>query len=230
MKKTLIAAALVAIAAPAEAQWTRNWYLGVGAGQTQVDKELVVNREATIGGGTPVSQVNTRFDDKDSTFKLFGGYRFNEWLSIEANYTDLGEHSTDTTFLGGDPAAPAQVIITRQVKGLGLDAVLSAPLGERFSVFGRVGAFRAELDASAQLGGNVIFRDGNGETFRATSQRETLTRFGAGLAMEITRNIGARLEWERYGNVGKKFEIAQSGRTGEADMDNVSLSVLYRFR
>ena len=230
MKNSLIAAALVAICLPAEAQTMRGWYMGFGAGQAQVDKELVENREATIGGGTPVANVSTRFDDKDSTFKVFGGYRFSELLSLEVNYTDLGEHSTNTSFLGGDPLLPAQVIITRQVKGFGVDAVVSAPIGERFSIFGRAGAFRAELDASAQLAGNVIFRDGNGETFRATKQKETLARFGVGFGMEITRNIGARVEWERISNVGKKFEIAQSGRTGEADMDNIYASLVYRFR
>lgn len=230
MKKILATAALLALSLPAAAQWSMSgWYAGIGAGEVKTDEELVTNRESTITGVVPNS-ISTRFDDKDSSWKAFVGYRMSDWLALELNYADLGEHSTDTRFLGGDPPADAQVIITRQVKGFGLDAVLSAPITQRFSVFGRVGAFRADLDATAQLGGNVEFTGGNGETFRTASQSETLARYGAGLDFDFTPNLGMRLEWERYANVGKKFEVGQSGTTGEADMDNLSLSVVYRFR
>lgn len=230
MKTTLAAAVLLALSMPAAAQWSMSgWYAGFGAGQVRTDDELVTNRESTITGVVPGS-LNTRFDDKDSSWKAFVGYRVTDWLAIEASYADLGEHSTDTLFRGGDPVADAQVIITRQVKGFGLDAVLSAPLTPNFSVFGRIGAFRADLDATAQLGGNVVFTGGSGETFRAASQRETITRYGAGLEVGLARNLGARLEWERYEKVGKKFEVGSSGTTGEADMDNVTVSLVYRFR
>ena len=84
--------------------------------------------------------------------------------------------------------------------------------------------------AQSQTQGNVEFTGGNGETFRTASQSETLARYGAGLDFDFTPNLGMRLEWERYANVGKKFEVGQSGTTGEADMDNLSLSVVYRFR
>ena len=229
MKKTIAAAALFALSLPAAAQWSMSgWYAGVGAGQVRTDEELVKNRESTITG--VVANLRTSFDDKDSSWKAFLGYRVTDWLAIEVNYASLGEHSTNTQFIGGDPPGDAQVIITREVQGYGIDAVLSAPLSPRFSVFGRVGAFRADLDATAQLGGNVEFTGGQGETFRATSQNETITRYGAGMDFGISPNLAARLEWERYSKVGKKFSVGSSGTTGEADMDNVSLSVVYRFR
>ena len=231
MKKTLLAASLLALAAPAAAQtphWTSHFYGGFGVGQAQTDKELVANRESTITN-VVAGSINTRFDDKDSSWKAFLGYRVTDWLAVEANYADLGEHSTDTRFRGGDPVADGQVIIKRQVEGFGVDAVLSAPLTPAFSLFGRIGVFRADMDASAQLGGNVVFNNG-GDTFRSTSQRENITRYGAGVDFHFARNLGARLEWERYEKVGKKFEVGGSGTTGEADMDNVTLSLVYRFR
>ncbi len=227
MQKSVVALALFALSLPASAQ--SSWYLGFNAGQAQTDNQLVTNRESTITGVVPGS-LSTRFDDKDSAWKGLVGYRLTDWLAIEASYADLGDHSTDTTFRGGDPAAAGRVIIRRQVKGFGLDAVLSAPVAGLFTVFGRVGGFRAELDASAEVGGNVIFTGGNGETIRSTSQKETVTRFGAGFEVPIARNISARLEWERYSNVGKRFEVGGSGTTGEADMDVLSVGVIARFR
>lgn len=230
MKKAFAAAALLALSMPAAAQWSMSGlYAGFGAGQAQTGRELVTNRENTITNVVPGS-IRTEFDDKDSTWKAFVGYRLSDWLSVEGSYAHLGEHSTDTRFRGGDPASDAQVIITREVKGFGIDAVLSAPITRAFGVFGRIGAFRADLDATAQLGGNAVFTGGQGETFRAASQRETITRYGAGLDWSFAANLGARLEWERYEKVGKKFEVGTSGTTGEADMDNVTLSVVYRFR
>ncbi len=227
MQRTLAALTLAALSLPAAAQ--SSWYLGFNAGQAQTDNQLVTNRESTITG-TVAGSLATRFDDKDSAWKALVGYRITDWLAIEASYADLGDHSTDTTFLGGDPTAQGRVIIRRQVKGFGLDAVLSAPVAGMFTVFGRVGAFRADLDASAELGGNVVFTGGNGETFRSTSQKETVARFGAGLEVPIARNISGRFEWERYSNVGKRFEVGGSGTTGEADMDVLSLGVVARFR
>jgi OOP family OmpA-OmpF porin len=227
MKKTLLAASLLALSAPAAAQWTwSSWYGGFGAGQVKTDNELVQNRENTI---TNARNISTQFDDKDSSWKAFVGYRFNSWLSAELSYADLGEHSTDTRFDGGDPPSPAQVIIRRKVKAWGADAVFSAPFTPQFAVFGRIGVVRADLDATAQLGGNVEF-PGSTETFRSTSQNETITRYGAGLDWSFSPTLGARLEWERYADVGKKFEVGGSGTTGEADMDAVTISLVYRFR
>lgn len=227
MKKTLLAVSLLVLSAPAAAQmsWS-SWYAGFGAGQVKTDRELVHNRETTITNATGIS---TRFDDKDSSWKAFLGYRFNDWLGFEVSYSDLGEHSTDTRFQGGNPPSDAQVIIRRQVKGFGVDAVLSAPLTPAFSVFGKVGVFRADMDASAQLGGNVEF-PGSTERSRSTNQRENVAHYGVGVDFHFARNLGARVEYERYAKVGKKFEVGGTGTTGEADMDNVSLSLVYRFR
>jgi OOP family OmpA-OmpF porin len=228
MKKTLLAASLFALSVPAFAQtaWSPGFYAGFGVGQAKTDDELVKNRESTI---TVATNIRTNFDDQDSAWKGFAGYRFTPWFAVELNYADLGEHSTDTRFDGGDPPSPGQVIIRRQVKGFGADLLLHAPFNPMWSIFGRLGIFRADMDASAQLGGNVVF-PGSTETFRSTSQRENITRYGIGGDFNFMRNLTARLEWERYAKVGKKFEVGNTGTTGEADMDAVTLSLVYRFQ
>lgn len=227
MKKLLLAASLMALSAPAAAQWSwSSWYAGFGAGQTKVDRELVANRESTI---THARNVRTSFDDKDSSWKAFVGYRFTDWLAVELNYADLGEHSLDTHFDGGDPPAASSVFIRREVQGFGADVVLSAPITPRFSIFGRAGLFRSEMDASAQLAGNVEFTGGGG-TFRSVTQKENITRYGVGFDFHFAANLAARLEWERYADVGKKFEIGGQNTTGESNIDTASLSVVYRFR
>ncbi len=55
----------------------RTWYLGAGLGITELDPD-------TNNTGYSVS------DERDSGFKLFGGFDFSERLTVEGFYTDLG--------------------------------------------------------------------------------------------------------------------------------------------
>lgn len=55
----------------------RSWYLGAGLGITELDPD-------TGSTGYSVS------DERDTGFKLFGGYDFSERLTVEGFYTDLG--------------------------------------------------------------------------------------------------------------------------------------------
>ena len=54
-----------------------SWYLGAGLGITELDPD-------TGATGYSVS------DERDTGFKLFGGYDFSERLTVEGFYTDLG--------------------------------------------------------------------------------------------------------------------------------------------
>lgn len=55
----------------------RSWYLGAGVGITELDP-------STGSTGYRVS------DERDTGFKLFGGFDFSERLTVEGFYTDLG--------------------------------------------------------------------------------------------------------------------------------------------
>ena len=203
------------------------WYAGISGGQSRTSHELVANRESTIINAT---DLHTDFDAKDNAWKAFGGYRFNEAIAVELNYADLGEHRMLTTMIAGDQALPASVEIRRKISGYGADLVLAAPFGGRFAAFGRAGAFRTQLKASAALEGNINFTNGDTtDRRRHATQHETVLRYGVGGDWWFRPNAALRLEWERYNKVGKAFAIGGSGTTGEADTDAVSLGVMVRF-
>lgn len=226
--KRAVTSALLALAVlaapPALAQ--SPWYLGIAAGESKTSDDLVRNRESTI---TLANDISTDFDDKDSAWKATLGYRINSWLAVELNYADLGRHAMVTSFLGGDPQLPSAIAIDREIQAYGIDVLFSAPLGDRFEIFGRVGAARASLDARAELFGNVEFTGGSGERTRSTSVDETVARYGVGGQWHFARNMALRAEWERYADVGKAFRIGGSGTTGEADTDVYSIGVIFRF-
>jgi len=203
------------------------WYAGISGGQSRTSHELVANRESTIINAT---DLHTDFDAKNNAWKAFGGYRLNEAIAVELNYADLGEHRMFTTMIAGDPPYPASIEVKRRISGYGADLVLAAPFGGRFSAFGRAGAFRTTLKASAALDGNINFTNGDqSDRSRHTTQHEIVLRYGAGGDWWFRPNAALRFEWERYNKVGKAFAIGGSGTTGEADTDAVSLGVMVRF-
>jgi opacity protein-like surface antigen len=225
-RKPLVAAALALACLPSAGQ-AAEWYATASTGRSQTSRDLVANRESTLVDATG---VHTEFDAKDSAWKIGAGYRFNPVLAIEVNYADLGRHSTFTTMLAGAPAAFASIAIERKVTGFGADLVVSAPVAERFSIYGRVGAFRTNLEASAQLGGNIVFTNGATEdTRRSVTQHETVLRYGVGAAWQLWRNGALHIEWERYSDIGKAFAIGGSGTTGEADTNVAWIGVTQRF-
>lgn len=225
MKKTLLAAFCLA-AFPAAAQVS--WYAGASGGSARTDNEIVANREATI---VNASNISTAFDERDTAWKLFAGARLNRIVGLELAYADLGRSRLDTRLLGGDPPFPAGIAIDRKVKTFGADLVLFAPLGvERFDLFGKAGYYRTKLDASASLSGNIQFSNGDpAERSRASSRREDTFHWGLGAQYALTRNLAVRAEYERFTSVGKPFAVGGSGTTGQADIDLVSVGVVYRF-
>ncbi|HET7730816.1 MAG TPA: outer membrane beta-barrel protein [Usitatibacter sp.] len=217
---------LAAASAPAFAQVS--WHAGVSGGQARTDSELVANRESTI---TDATGLRTDFDAQDSAWKGFFGLRLNPVVALELAYADLGRHRTHTTMLGGQLQRPAAISIDRRISGYGIDLVATPPLGWRsVSVFGRIGAFRSRLEATATLEGNIVFTGGDAdERARTTTRQETVLKTGLGGEWWFRPDAALRLEWERYHEVGKPFAVGGSGTTGEADTDVVSLGVLMRF-
>ena len=229
MERSWIAgiATLLAVSAHAAAAAQGSWYAGASLGQSRTSDDLVANRESTVVNGTVTGST---FDEKDTAVRLFGGYRLTRWLSLEASYSDLGAAHLATGTLANDPPIAGTFFESRSVTGFGAGLVVSAPLGDRASIFGRVSAQRVRTQAEARLEGNIVFTNGNtGDRNRSTTVTETIATYAVGAEWMLNPALGLRLEWERWPKVGKAFAIGSSGTTGEADMDFYSLGLLYRF-
>ena len=125
MRKTIVAAALAAsfslLSLPALSA-DNGIYLGASVGQSSVEFDDTVEGES----------IN--FDASATGFKAIAGWRFIDWLAVEANYVDLGS---------GDDNG-----IETDVNGVSLSAVGFVPVGP-VDLFARVGAvnWNADLDA-----------------------------------------------------------------------------------
>ena len=171
--RKLAAASVLAIAgALAASQASAQAYLGGSIGQSDVDDEIT-NGLITSGS----------VDGKDTAFKIFGGYMFNRNFGVEGAYVDLGEVSYSGSF-GGAPVTGGKV----EINGFNVSAVGAFPVNEQFSVFGKIGLFIWDADASDTTGGMPFSASADG----------TDVSFGVGVNYSFTRNLGVRAEWERF--------------------------------
>lgn len=185
IRMTAASAALaLACAIPATAaaqEGAGRGYVGFGFGQTTIDGFCSeANGAIVFLGGTPGG-----CDEKDSGFKIFGGYQLNPNFAIEASYFDYGEATARASFPGGP------LTLDGGATAFGVAAVGILPVSPQFSLFGKVGILMTDAKVTAVGPGGV----GTG------SEDETGLHFGIGATFDFTRNLGLRLEWERNDEV-----------------------------
>ena len=119
-----------------------------------------------------------RFDADSTTFRLYGGYQFNDYFALEAGYLNLGSFDEQVQQDGNI------VPVSADADGFTFAAQASIPLGEKFDLHGTVGSsFWDGSNEIAGVGDNVS--DSN-------------IYFGAGLGFSLTNNVSLRADAARY--------------------------------
>jgi OOP family OmpA-OmpF porin len=166
-------------------------YLGAGIGRAKA-------RDACEGVAGTFS-----CDDKDTAWRIFGGYQLNRYFAAELGYTDLGTSSAS------GPGASASIDAKAwELSGLGM-----IPIVGGLSAYGKLGVYYGDVKSSATLGAAST----------STSDNNTDLTFGLGAQYDFTRNLGLRAEWQRYKDMG-------GDSTGKSDFDAMTVGVLYRFQ
>lgn len=172
-------------------------YVGGAVGQSKA-------RDAC--DGVPIS-----CDDSDTGWKIFIGYQFNDYFAVEGGYVDFGKAKANGTITGVTVSASAEA------NSWELVGVAGWPFTPQFSVYGKAGLHRWDLDVTAtgSVPGFSVTASG--------SDKGTDFTFGLGAKYSITQNIIVRAEWQRYKDVGS------DNTGGKSDIDLLSLGLLYRF-
>ncbi len=195
--KALIAAMLGAagMAAPAvsmaQARADTGWYLGASVGQSRA-------RHVDCAGFSSC-------DTTAAAFGILGGYQVNRNFAAELGYHDFGRVTRSPPSRRDNIKASAAELV-----GLG-----AYPFANAFSVYGKLGAYRAESAISPPLAG--LGSD-------SAKDRNTDLTFGFGAQCDVTREAGVRAEWQRYKNVGG------DNTGGKHDIDVISIGLIWRFR
>lgn len=166
-----IAGLTVAAAAPAAfADENAGFYLGGGVGQFN----------AQIDDVDEVDEAVESWDDDDTAYKFFAGYRLNKFLAFELDYINLGEPSG---------AVVPGFNVDASVDGFAPYVVATLPLGQWFEVYGRLGYFF--YDATVGFENEI---DGRVEL---DEESEDLV-YGAGIGANIGERLNVRFEYERF--------------------------------
>jgi OmpA-OmpF porin, OOP family len=196
IRKTVLAAlaaVLVAGWSPASlAQLARGgpdsgFYVGAAIGQAQHKESC-----ADVPSGAIC-------DDKDTAWRILGGWQLNRHFAAEIAYTDFGE-----IFLSA-----GGIEQTVEETAWELVAVGTYPFPEGFSLYGKLGLYRAKSEGRTNIG--ISASDTNSDV-----------TFGVGGRYDFNRNVGVRVEWQRYSDVG-------GGDFEKDDIDVVSVGVFWKF-
>ena len=93
-----------------------------------------------------------------------------------------------------------------ELSGVSVSALGAVPIGERFSIFGKIGLFMWDAEARDTTGGLPF----------SASDEGTDLAFGVGLGYHFTPHLGVRAEWEML-------------TTDDADSSLLSVGLLWRF-
>jgi opacity protein-like surface antigen len=193
MMNAKIAAALAALSVAtvpaAFADENAGWYLGGGVGQFKAGIDDVDQLDNAVND----------WNEDDTAYKLFAGYRLNKVLGFELDYINLGEPSG---------AAIPGYNVDASVDGFAPYVVGTIPLGKWFEVYGRLGYFfyDAKRSEDSALNGRVKFKE----------ESEDLV-WGAGIGTTIADKLNVRFEYER-------FDLQ-----GLDDADSLWLTAAWRF-
>jgi OmpA-OmpF porin, OOP family len=143
-------------------------------------------------GEASVEVDDVDFDGSDTSFKVFGGYSFNQHFALELAYFDGG--NADERIGAG--------VVGVELSGLNASAVGRLPVGENFSLFGKVGFASYDAEVTARVNGQTLFaEDGSDEDLS----------YGVGGEFRFGPSFGLRAEYEMVDASGAEFTLMSIG-------------------
>jgi opacity protein-like surface antigen len=166
----LLPLAVVPAAFAQEQEEVSGFYAGGGLGQFNASIDDVDDVDATVD----------EWDEDDTAYKIFAGYRLNRFLGFELDYINLGEPSG---------AVVPGFNVDSAVDGFAPYVVGTIPLGAYFEVYGRLGYYF--YDATTGIENEL------GDRVELDEESEDLV-WGAGIGANLGEKLNLRFEYERF--------------------------------
>lgn len=201
MKKIILSGAVCLLLSTAAIAEESKWYMGANIGQNKAD--------SGIEAGT------SSLDEKDTAWKIYGGYNFNQYFGLEIFYADLGEMSLkgnngDTfSYAGTSYSFTANnASVVTEAESFGISAVASYPVHKYFEPFAKLGLHRYDLKSTvtaSSLSSSSVSEDGTDLTY------------GLGFKIPVGKKVSFVAEWERF-----EFDDSR-------ESDFISAGLIYKF-
>ena len=185
-------------------------FYGVGQvthSRTALDKDYF-NGELAAGGATGLSSSD---NGSGNQWRLQGGYRFNQYLALEAGYIDFGQADYKASYAGGSARGDLKA------GGVDVAALASFPLNDSFSVFDKAGVVFAHVKSSLSAGAPASLASND----RTSNVVRPL--LGIGANYKLTQNVDLRADFDHVSGLG------ESRKTGKMDANMISAGFVYNF-
>jgi hypothetical protein len=164
MKTILVLLILAGLAGTVSADEEKGFYAGAGVGQFNVQADDIDD----------IGPIVSEFDSESTSFKIFGGWRFNRFLAAEVDYIDFGSLDDD---IGGST-------VDVELSGLAPFVTGTLTLGP-VELFAKLGYLFYDLE--------VDVADGD---FIAESGSDEDLVYGVGAGIILFDRLQTRLEYE----------------------------------
>ncbi|HET8711957.1 MAG TPA: outer membrane beta-barrel protein [Spongiibacteraceae bacterium] len=158
-----------------------------------------------------VTDLTSKDSGTTNRWRLQGGYRFNENLSIEAGYIDFGSVDYKADIAGGSAKGSVKA------GGMDLAGLVWLPLNEQISLFAKAGAVAAKVKSKLSASTSVPLLD------ESASTNVVRPLLGVGAVYRIAPNWDLRADYDQVANLGKSHD------TGTLTSRMFSLGVVYTF-
>jgi OOP family OmpA-OmpF porin len=190
------------------------FYFGAFGGQSSYDigsaaevDEGIVDAVSFLGGFAEINESS--LDEKDTSFGVVAGYRFNPYFGLEIGYVDLGsaEYSAEGIVNVGGPTMDFEADASFEATGPTASIVGMLPVSDAFDLYGKAGIFFSDMEIKVDVLGESVSLSGSSEDVFA----------GVGAAWRIGETWAVNFGFTRFMDVGDEDE------TGEDDIDQISL-------
>ncbi len=153
------------------------FYVGTSVGYTSFNDHTIA-----------ISGAHTHLDNQSINYGIFGGYKFNDYLSAEVRGQRLG------TLTAHQRQAPIPLSYKAWVDNVSLDAILSYPVFTGYhyttSVYGKAGYGINVANFHYHVNHDVLFQ--------SSSSTDGAYNAGLGLNVDLRNNLSARLGYTYY--------------------------------
>ena len=172
---------------------------------------------------TPTDE-RTSFDDSDTSYSLFVGYRFTRHIAVEGGYARLGELSY-RSFASGDfpmDRGTLNIAMDSETSGFTVSALGILPINYNWEVYGRAGVLFATNEFALSLGarGEIFAQPSGAQSFSKSTEDMYA---GLGVSMRFFDIYDVRLEYQRIFDAGLPLTL------NAGDLDVASLGLIVTF-
>lgn len=190
-------AAILVVCTAISPAFADGFYGALDIGQTKA-------QDACSTTGLPAGSTVAGCKDTATMYRIAGGYQFAPMWGAEVSYGSYGKASMGVAtvpFLGTIAAGDWQL------SGLQVSGTGTFPLGNAFSLIGKLGIARTDIKLTAA----------------SVSATSTKLAYGIGAQYDFTKTVAVRAQYENLGTVG------DVNTTGTAKVSLLSAGVVLKF-